>query len=68
MPPIRTPEQVTGTVLVVTTLFLVAYAVFARVWLGEPATVSAVIADWCHRWPIVAFGLGLVVGHWLWQL
>lgn len=56
-------------------LSVIFLGVIALIWVwdsvfqirGEPAhTVSSMVFSWCKAWPIIPFGLGVVIGHILW--
>ncbi len=64
----RTPEHVTGTILVVNLVLLALYDLIVRVWCGSDATISVVLGDFCRREPIVACGIGVLVGHVMWSI
>lgn len=49
-------------------LALVLYTAAARVFGGNEATVSYVVAEAARKWPVVAAGIGFVAGHWLWPV
>ena len=68
MPLPRTPEQVTATVLVVNFIALVLYNVAVRVYCGECATISVVLSSAVYRWPIIGVGIGILIGHWFWNI
>jgi hypothetical protein len=46
---------------------LAAWSIYAGWRWGEQATVSCVITLAAKRWPALAFGIGVVCGHWLWK-
>lgn len=58
----------TRWVIAGTTVFLCLYTAAARVFGGNAATVSFQVAESSEKWPIIAFGLGVVIGHWLWPV
>jgi hypothetical protein len=61
-----TGPDLTRHVIAAAAVLLVAYDLAAvRLW-GEPATLSRVLTDWSREWPVIAFALGVVVGHVFW--
>jgi hypothetical protein len=60
--------KLTGTVLITVALALVAYDIRAAVTPEEGDTISEVIAEAARKRPIVAFGFGVLAGHWFWSL
>lgn len=63
-----TLSQTTGAVLLVNVLALVAWDVYVKVKRPDgSATISWVTLTACKHFPIIAAGLGLVLGHLLWQ-
>jgi hypothetical protein len=53
-------------VLAVTLAAVGGYDVFAALFLGRAATVSATILDLSRSHPILPFLIGVLVGHLLW--
>lgn len=56
-----------------TILFLILWIAVAVAWdlvaewrWGSEATISRILADWAHAVPVVAFGLGVLCGHFFW--
>jgi hypothetical protein len=60
--------RLTTKIILGATCALVAYDLYAAVSPEEGDTISEVIAREARRRPIIAFGLGVVVGHWFWAL
>lgn len=56
----------TETFLTVWFVVLAAYSVYALCCLPADQTVSATVFRWARANPILAFLLGLLVGHWCW--
>lgn len=54
--------------LLVGILVVGAWDVYALFFLPPGATVSAVVQDWSHRYPILPAIVGLVVGHIFWPV
>lgn len=61
-------EQVTIAVIVATIVSLIAYDVYAVLRGGKEATISGVIAQFSHKFPIIAFAGGLLCGHFWWPV
>lgn len=59
---------VTRAVLLVWVALLVVYAVLAIRFGGREASVSAAVSQFCFDNPIVAFAMGLLVGHFIWPV
>jgi hypothetical protein len=64
----RTPERWTEAVLVCAVVGLSLYSLLMCLCVGPRPTVSVVAADAFSRHPILAFALGVLVGHWLWPV
>lgn len=60
--------RLTTKIILFSTAGLVAYDLYAAVSPEQGDTISEVIAREARRRPIIAFGLGVVVGHWFWAL
>jgi len=58
--------SLTQTMLLFVVALLVIWDIGAVIAGGYQATISAVVLVWAKRWPIVPFGLGVVIGHILW--
>jgi hypothetical protein len=56
-----------STVLAVVVAVVLAVSGVLDVWLyftgGHDATVSAVVKDWSHRYPIIPLSVGMLIGH-----
>lgn len=63
-----TPRQVTQVVLLITFMVLGAYDLWAFYRWGRPYTLSVVIYESARANPIVAFGLGVLIGHLFWPV
>jgi hypothetical protein len=60
--------RLTTKIILFSTAGLVAYDLYAAVSPEQGDTISEVIAREARRRPIIAFGLGVIVGHWFWAL
>lgn len=60
--------RLTTKIILGATCALVAYDLYAAASPEQGDTISEVIAKESRRRPIIAFGLGVVVGHWFWAL
>lgn len=60
--------RLTTKIILGATAGLLAYDLYAAVSPEPGDTISEVIAREARRRPIIAFGLGVVVGHWFWAL
>jgi hypothetical protein len=58
---------VTHWVLIMTVLGLVIYDLIAASRWGVSETISNQILLLSRRWPIIPFGMGLVMGHFFWS-
>jgi hypothetical protein len=58
----------TTKIILFSTAGLVACDLYAAASAEEGDTISEVIARESRRRPIIAFGLGVIVGHWFWVL
>ena len=58
----------TVKIIVGATAGLVAYDIYAAASPEKGDTLSEVIADAARRRPIIAFGVGVLIGHWFWAL
>lgn len=59
---------VTVTLLVILTIFLALYDVWAVIHGGIEATISWTIWSASIRWPIIPFAFGLLMGHFFWPI
>ena len=55
-------------ILVAAALALVAYDICAAATPEEGDTISEVIAGAARKRPVIALGLGVILGHWFWPL
>lgn len=46
----------------------IVWELFALTVWGSAATISYVIINWSTTFPVVALGLGVLMGHFFWQL
>lgn len=60
--------KVTRIVLSVVIVGLAAWASVAAAVGGELDTVSAHVRDYGHKFPLVPFAAGVLVGHWFWPM
>lgn len=62
------PRQKTAMVLFVAALVVAGWDIYVAVHVGTDAgaTVSELMLAWASRHPIVAFAMGVVVGHLFW--
>ncbi|HEX8352878.1 MAG TPA: hypothetical protein VF611_08265 [Pyrinomonadaceae bacterium] len=60
--------RLTTKIILFSTAALVAYDLYAAASAEQGDTISEVIAKESRRRPIIAFGLGVIVGHWFWAL
>lgn len=60
--------QITAWVVVVATFFLICFDMWIGFRLGATATVSRQLGMIGQQYPILAFALGVVVGHTFWPL
>jgi len=59
---------VTKLVILFTVLILVLFDIWATWWYGPERSISVITYELCCQYPIIAFGLGLIVGHILWPV
>jgi hypothetical protein len=59
-------RTITGWIVFFTIVVLVIFDAF-MVANGKPGdTISEVITEAAHRWPVIAFAFGLLCGHLFW--
>ena len=58
----------TTKLIICVTAGLLAYDLYAAASPEEGDTISEVIAKEARRRPIIAFGVGVLAGHWFWAL
>jgi hypothetical protein len=61
-----TVKRWTKILIVVVTVALVTYTTVALLFVGDDATISAVMTDWAERHALVPMSAGAVTGHWFW--
>lgn len=61
-------KQITGVFIVAAFLIIVGYDVWAVLNGGIDATISAVVFDFAHQYPIIAFATGVLMGHLFWPV
>jgi hypothetical protein len=62
--------QITGTDIFIVSWVVVALVVDAVLLYrgGVESTISVRIIRWSMKYPLVSFGIGVVMGHFYWQL
>lgn len=60
--------SMTTKIIVAATAALVAYDLYAAATPQEGDTISEVIAGAARRRPIIAFGVGVLMGHFFWRM
>jgi hypothetical protein len=58
----------TDSLIIVVLVLAIAYNVAARVFGGVDATISVAVQEACGRWPVIALGVGFVLGHIFWPV
>jgi hypothetical protein len=60
--------RITRWVLSVSIVGLAAWATVAAIWGADGDSISAHVRDYAAGYPLVAVGLGVLVGHWIWPM
>lgn len=47
--------------IVIVTSIILLFDIFA---LSKGSSISSVITEYSHKWPIIAFAWGFLMGHW----
>lgn len=58
----------TGWFLVIWVTVFLVWELFALGYYGAEATISYVMIDWSTHYPVLALGIGVLMGHFFWQL
>jgi hypothetical protein len=53
--------------MILVTAALLAWDVIAATNATRGDTISEQLTGAAHRWPILPFALGVLVGHWFWR-
>jgi hypothetical protein len=61
-------RKITIAFIVACTFLIIAYDIWAVYSGGIPATISSVIFDYCHQYPIISVGMGILIGHFAWPV
>ena len=61
-------RALTGIVIAVSVAVLIIYDIWAVVTAGNEATISVVILDLSHKYPIIPFAVGVICGHWFFRI
>lgn len=61
-------KTITGIVIVAAFLIIVGYDVWAVLQGGIDSTISAVVFDFAHQYPIIPFATGVLMGHLYWPV
>jgi hypothetical protein len=56
----------TITILVLAVIFLALYDIYALIRYGNSATISYIIYTNSKKYPIIAFAMGVIAGHFFW--
>lgn len=56
-------RTITIGVILVSVVFLGGWDLIAVIFGGEPATISSIIQSSAHRWPVIPFLFGVLMGH-----
>lgn len=59
-------KRVTKLVILLITGAAIVYDIVAFKEGTVDATISRIVLAWAHRWPIVPFAMGALVGHLTW--
>lgn len=57
----------TRSIVLIVVGLLIAWDIWAVYYWGADATISYTLDATCRRHPIIAFAMGLVIGHILWR-
>jgi hypothetical protein len=58
----------TDGLIIVALVLAITYNVAARVFGGVDSTISVAVQEACQRWPVIALGVGFVLGHIFWPV
>ena len=61
-----TTRQLTGVLLIITTVAVIAYDVAIYFVAGGDATISDIVLEYSWRHPVLPFAIGVLCGHLLW--
>ena len=61
-------KAITGGFIVGCIVVIIGYDIWAVLQGGIDATISAMIQDAAHDYPIIAFAAGVLCGHFFWPV
>lgn len=67
-PAVFTVNRITAMAVVLLSVWIIAFDVYASFFLPEYSTVSHVIQYWCIKFPALSALIGFVMGHLLWPI
>ncbi len=68
MGSVKKTQKLTAIVIFIVIIAILGYDVFAFNSAGTEGTVSFVIYDWSHKYPVFTFAMGFIMGHLFWQM
>jgi len=62
-------KRFTGPAIALFIIGLIIYDVIAFIMGGQEATISfLIVTDWSRNYPMFTFSMGVVMGHFFWNL
>lgn len=61
-------KQATKLLILITVVVWIAWDLYTYHTLGNPSTISATIWRWSWNIPGIPFGIGILIGHLLFQM
>jgi hypothetical protein len=61
-------KKTTIIVIILATIFLIIYDVFAIIKGGTEASISSIIITWSYEMPLLPFAFGVLCGHFFWRM
>jgi hypothetical protein len=60
--------RITRIFISVSVFLWILWASLAVLLGGQMDSISAHVRDYCSMYPLIPFGMGVVVGHWFWSM
>ena len=60
-------KRLSRIVIVATAFFIILYDIWAARTGVDHGTISGVIWDWSHEYPMIPLAAGILMGHFFWQ-
>ncbi len=61
-------KQITMLIIGLVVIALIGYDFYAIAVGGTEASISHIVIVWSYKYPIIPFGMGVLIGHFFWPI